>query len=94
MDTAASREALYALPGLTWAQVDALLAYRERVEGAFLVLCLVLFTAYSVHLGRREVRGAERAEFAESAEDRSLHPGRLERLTAAAVTWRGHSLSC
>ncbi len=31
----ATREALYALPGLTWAQVDALLAYRARVEGAF-----------------------------------------------------------
>src|SRR3712207_4769763 len=31
----APREALYALPGLTWAQVDALLAYRERVQGAF-----------------------------------------------------------
>ncbi|WP_395837643.1 helix-hairpin-helix domain-containing protein [Archangium violaceum] len=31
----ASREALYALPGLTWAQVDALLTYRERVGGSF-----------------------------------------------------------
>ncbi|AKI99893.1 hypothetical protein ATI61_104685 [Archangium gephyra] len=31
----ASREALYALPGLTWAQVDALLAYRARGAGAF-----------------------------------------------------------
>ncbi|HEU0077926.1 MAG TPA: calcium/sodium antiporter [Longimicrobiaceae bacterium] len=64
----------------------------ERVEGAFLVLCLVLFTAYSVHLGRREVRGAERAEFAESADDRSLHPGRLERLTAAAAVLGGVAL--
>jgi hypothetical protein len=27
----ATREALYALPGLTWAQVDALLAYRARM---------------------------------------------------------------
>lgn len=31
----ATREALYALPGLTWAQVDALLAYRERTGGVF-----------------------------------------------------------
>ncbi|WP_257457557.1 hypothetical protein [Archangium lipolyticum] len=31
----ATREALYSLPGLTWAQVDALLAYRARREGVF-----------------------------------------------------------
>jgi hypothetical protein len=29
----ATREGLYTLPGLTWAQVDALLAYRARGEG-------------------------------------------------------------
>ena len=29
----ASREALYTLPGLTWAQVEAVLAYRERARG-------------------------------------------------------------
>ncbi|MCY1073738.1 hypothetical protein [Archangium lansingense] len=37
----ASREVLYALPGLTWAQVDALLAYRARVEGSFAPEALV-----------------------------------------------------
>src|SRR5690349_6609705 len=29
----ASREELYTLPGLTWAQVDALLEYREQAGG-------------------------------------------------------------
>lgn len=61
----------------------------DRGEGAFLVLCLALFTAYSVHVARREVRGAEREEFAESVEDRTLHPGRRERLAAAAAVAGG-----
>jgi hypothetical protein len=73
----ASREALYALPGLTWAQVDALLAYRARVEGDFAPEALVeagVLTAEQLRQVRPFLSGAVRGtrDFA----------GRLRLLTA------------
>ncbi|MFE8605008.1 hypothetical protein [Archangium violaceum] len=73
----ASREALYALPGLTWAQVDALLAYRARVEGDFEPGALVeagVLTAEQLQRVRPFLAGEARAARPVS--------GRLRLLTA------------
>jgi cation:H+ antiporter len=48
----------------------------DRGEGLFLTLGLVLFTAYAVHLGRKELPAEEVAEYAEEIQQRSLSPGR------------------
>ncbi|HYO57256.1 hypothetical protein [Archangium sp.] len=61
----ATRETLYALPGLTWAQVDALLAYRVRVEGSFAPEDLVKDGVLSARQFRRLrpfLTGEERGE--------------------------------
>ncbi|PTL80068.1 hypothetical protein DAT35_31085 [Vitiosangium sp. GDMCC 1.1324] len=61
----ATREALYALPGLTWAQVDALLAYREQVEGSFAPEDLVgagVLTAEQLQRLRPFLAGEERGK--------------------------------
>jgi hypothetical protein len=73
----ASREALYALPGLTWAQVDALLAYRARGAGDFEPEALVgagVLTAEQLQRVRPFLTGEARAPSAVS--------GRLRLLTA------------
>ncbi|HEX5750788.1 MAG TPA: hypothetical protein VFZ09_31480 [Archangium sp.] len=73
----ASREALYALPGLTWAQVDALLAYRARGEGDFAPEALVeagVLTAEQLQRVRPFLAGEARAS--------SPVSGRLRLLTA------------
>lgn len=53
----------------------------DRLEGGTFLVCLVLFTAYSVWIARKEVAGAEKREFEVAVEDRSLpfwrHPGLL-----------------
>ena len=54
----------------------------DRVEGAFLVVCLVAFTAYMVYLGRRQVAGQEEAQFAEEVERRTVR-GPMARLAIA-----------
>jgi cation:H+ antiporter len=48
----------------------------DRAEGAFFLLLFAIFTAYVVHLARREVTAMERAELTEEVEQRSLHPRR------------------
>jgi hypothetical protein len=71
----APREALYALPGLTWAQVDALLAYRARVEGSFAPEDLVkagVLTAEQLHQVRPFLAGEARGERAISGRLRLL----------------------
>jgi hypothetical protein len=76
----ATREALYALPGLTWAQVDALLAYRARVAGPVVPEKLVeagVLTAEQLHRLRPFLAGEERGE-------RDLS-GRLRLLSAYAA---------
>src|SRR5688500_2752131 len=64
---------------------DGLIA---RAEGAFFLVALVIFTAYVVHLARREVTAMERAELTEEVEQRSLHPrrGREMLVSVGAVT--------
>jgi cation:H+ antiporter len=52
----------------------------DRMEGAVFMVSLLLFTAYAVRLGRREVAGRERAAFADAVEDRSVS----ERITSPA----------
>ena len=44
----------------------------DRLEGGFMVTALVLFIAYMVWLGRREVAGSERAEFEEEVAWRTI----------------------
>ncbi len=44
----------------------------DRLEGAFFLIALVLFVAYSVRLARREVSAAEARQFAEGAEARDI----------------------
>jgi cation:H+ antiporter len=61
----------------------------DRGEAAFLLVCLVLFTAYSLHIARREVTAAEEAEFADSQADRSLGSGRRGALLAAGAVLTG-----
>lgn len=73
----ASRETLYALPGLTWAQVDALLAYRARVGEDFAPEALVeagVLTAEQLRRVRPFLAGGMRGKRAVS--------GRLRLLTA------------
>lgn len=64
----------------------------DRFEGSFLLISLVLFTAYSVWIGRREVTKVEQREFAESVGVRSLHPRRHERLLAVGTVLAGAAL--
>lgn len=61
----------------------------DRYEAAFLVVSLVLFTAFSVWIGRREVTHAEQQEFKEAVEDRTLQPRRYEGLQATAAVLVG-----
>lgn len=61
----------------------------DRYEAAFLVVSLVLFTAFSVWIGRREVTRVEQQEFKEAVEDRTLHPHRHEGLLATAAVLVG-----
>ncbi|MFL5354664.1 hypothetical protein [Archangium sp.] len=71
----ASREALYALPGLTWAQVEALVAYRERVGGAFEAGALVeagVLTEDELRRLRPFLAGEERGEAGVSGRVRLL----------------------
>ncbi|EPX60019.1 hypothetical protein D187_002105 [Cystobacter fuscus DSM 2262] len=82
----ASREVLFALPGMTWAQVDALLAYREgggTMEGAALVEAGLLTPARLRQLraflveperGAREVSGRVRLVGAHGAADAWVPP--------------------
>lgn len=44
----------------------------DRLEGSFLLAGLIVFTAYMVWVGRREVAGAEAEAFAEQATRRSV----------------------
>ena len=64
----------------------------DRFEASFLVVSLVLFTAYSVWVGRREVTKVEEREFAESVGARSLHPRHHERLRATGAVLAGVAL--
>ncbi len=76
----ATREALYTLPGLTWAQVDALLAYRARGEGPVVPERLVevgVLTAEQLHRLRPFLAREEREVRAVS--------GRLRLLSAYAA---------
>lgn len=64
----------------------------DRFEASFLLISLVLFTAYSVWVGRREVTKVEEREFAESVDARSLHPRRHEGLRSAGAVLAGVAL--
>ncbi len=44
----------------------------DRLEGGFFVVSLIAFTAYAVHIARREVKGREQAELEEAVETRSV----------------------
>lgn len=61
----------------------------DRFEAVFLVVSLVLFTAFSVWIGRREVTRVEQQEFKEAVEDRTLRPRRHEGLLATAAVLVG-----
>ncbi len=54
----------------------------DRIEGGFLVMSLVAFTAYMVYLGRRQVAGQEEEQFAAEVERRTVR-GPLARLAVA-----------
>jgi cation:H+ antiporter len=54
----------------------------DRPEGAFFVVAMVLFVAYTVRLARREVRAVERAELEEAVDARTL-PRRSRRYAVA-----------
>lgn len=56
----------------------------DRIEGGFLVMSLVAFTAYMVYLGRRQVAGQEEAQFAEEVERRTVR-GPMARLAVAGA---------
>jgi cation:H+ antiporter len=64
----------------------------DRFEASFLLVSLVLFTAYSVWVGRREVTGVEQKEFAAAVEKRSLRPSRREGLAAMTSILAGVAL--
>jgi cation:H+ antiporter len=64
----------------------------DRFEASFLVASLVLFTAYSVWVGRREVSAVERKEFAAAVGDRTLHAPRREGLLSLAFVLAGMGL--
>ena len=64
----------------------------DRLEASFLVTALVLFTAYSVWVGRREVTKVEEREFAESVDARSLHPRQHQGLKAVGAVLAGVAL--
>lgn len=61
----------------------------DRAEGAFMVVALALFTAYAVHIARREVVGTEHSEYAEAISDRAIGPARRPGLVAAAAVAGG-----
>ena len=61
----------------------------DRFEAAFLVVSLVLFTAFSVWIGRREVTRVEQQEFQAALEDRKLHLRRHAGLQATAAVLVG-----
>jgi cation:H+ antiporter len=44
----------------------------DRVEGGFLLVTLVLFVAYTVHIARRDVGAAEARQFADHVEARDI----------------------
>ena len=54
----------------------------DRAEGAFFVVSLVLFVAYTVRLARRDVQAVERAELEEAVDARTL-PRRGRRYAVA-----------
>ncbi len=102
----ASREALYALPGLTWAQVDALLAYRARVEGAFRPEALVaagVLTAEQLQRvrpflageapGTRAVSGRLRLLTAYGAADGLVPPVLLQAQAEGPLGFRGGAVA-
>lgn len=75
---------------VTWV---ALLLMRDgqidRLEGAFFVVALAVFVAYSVWLARHEVAQREAAEFSAEAEARSAHPRRREALVSGLLVVAG-----
>lgn len=57
----------------------------DRVEAFFFLVAFVVFTAWVVRLARREVTSRERAELADSVEQRTLHPRRGRELIVAGA---------
>ena len=62
-------------------------SYLDRVEACVLLAALVLFTAYSIRIARREVTGEEKREF--EAEVDRLEPARGGTLLAAGLVALG-----
>ncbi len=98
----ATREGLYTLPGLTWAQVDALLAYRARAEGLGAPEALVeagVLTAEQLRRlrpflvgaegGARRVSGRVRLLTAYAAADALVPPVLLQARVEGPLGFRG-----
>jgi cation:H+ antiporter len=64
----------------------------DRAEGAFFVLAMALFVAYTVRVARREVQPVERAELAEAVDERTLPPRRRRAAVAGALVLVGVAL--